>query len=242
MGEWWLQTKSQSTVFWSKILYVFVIGPVHTPANLVLFRFITLLVFIEAPHHAVLSILLLPLLHVSKIHLFDLAPCSSSFGSLSATRNQRAPLLSTTLSRDSEYCCLSEQNPVRKNPQKFVVFAFGGPPDPRGASRREVCGFLIHAIAPFSDSVCIFPSGYKTTFGTHTKKKGGEIVVWYVYFYIIVSHCRPVLTMPGKRIFTAKASEVTTAWLALTFSFDLNDFVTWIFICRYKRLHAFAAM
>ena len=76
------------------ILYLFVIGPLHTPTNLVLFRFITLLVFIEAPHYAVLSSLLLPLLHVSMINLlvFSSAPPTSSVGSLSATPNQGAPL------------------------------------------------------------------------------------------------------------------------------------------------------
>jgi hypothetical protein len=65
--------------------------------------------------------------------------------------------------------------------KKVIVCAFRGPPDPRGALRREVCGCFIHATAPFSESLCIFPSGYKTTFGIRTKN-GGEIVVWYVYF------------------------------------------------------------
>jgi hypothetical protein len=55
--------------------------------KIVLFRLITLLLLIEAPHYAVLSSLLLPLLHVSKIHLFSSAPRSNSVGSLSTTRN-----------------------------------------------------------------------------------------------------------------------------------------------------------
>jgi hypothetical protein len=77
-----------------KILYVFLIRPLRTPTSLVLFRFINLLVFTEAPHYAVFSSLLLPLLLVFKTNLlvFSSAPRTSSVGSLSATRTQGAAL------------------------------------------------------------------------------------------------------------------------------------------------------
>jgi hypothetical protein len=92
MAEWLLQTKSQSKVFWSKFCLYLLTVPYIPPPIFFLFCFITLLLFIEALHYAVFSSLLLPLLHVSKIHLFSSARRSSSVGSLSATRNQEAPL------------------------------------------------------------------------------------------------------------------------------------------------------
>jgi hypothetical protein len=60
--------------------------------------------------------------------------------------NSPPPIISSkdvpkSQSRDPAYCRLSDQNPVRRNPQHILMFCTSG-----GLQHRGVCGSLIYAI------------------------------------------------------------------------------------------------
>jgi hypothetical protein len=109
------------------------------PANLVLFRFIALVVFTDAVHYALLSSLPLSLLPVSKIHIFSSVPRSSP--RLETRRHPyNLPLIAGIQNARIAVCqcnrIQSKRKKERKKEKGFVVCAFAGLSDPRGALRR----------------------------------------------------------------------------------------------------------
>lgn len=68
-----------------------------------------------------------------------------------------------------------------------------------GASRAaEFAGGLIQATAPFSDSGCIFASGYETTFHTHKER---EVRVFVRTFCILFTGIVPTTYVAAYRTF-----------------------------------------